>query len=116
MSRFLRTVIRIILVVFGLAVILIAVVFVTVSISPKPFAWYVRKQFGTGIGVATVLPANYGELSQKVRAEKDIKYPSRFRSNRLDLFSPKDAAGPLPTILWTHGGGFVGGDKAGIET
>jgi acetyl esterase/lipase len=76
----------------------------------------VRRQFGTGIGVNTVTPANYHELSEKVRVEKDIEYPSRFKSNRLDVFSPKDAAGPLATILWIHGGGFVGGDKAGIAT
>jgi acetyl esterase/lipase len=116
MSRFLRTIIKIILAVFGLAVILIAGVFVAVNVSPKPFAWYVRQQFGTGVGVESVTPAIYQELSQNVRAEKDIEYPSRFRSNRLDVFSPKDATGPLPTILWVHGGGFVGGDKAGLET
>ncbi len=116
MSRFLRTIAKIILAVLGLAVILVAGVFVAVNVSPKPFAWYVRRQFATGVGVKPVTPAIYGELSRKVHAEKDVEYPSRFRNNRLDVFSPKDATDPLPTILWTHGGGFVGGDKAGIET
>jgi hypothetical protein len=48
--------------------------------------------------------------------EKDIEYPSRFKNNRFDTFSGKNATGRLSTILWTHGGGFVGGDKAGVET
>jgi acetyl esterase/lipase len=116
MSRFLRTIAKIILAIVGLAVILIGGMLVAVNVSPKPFAWYVQRQFSTGIGVEPVTPAIYRELSQNVRAEKDIEYPSRFKNNRLDVFSPKDASGPLPTILWTHGGGFVGGDKAGIET
>jgi len=114
MSRFLRTSIKIIFAVLSLAVILIAGACIVVSVSPKPFAWYMRQRFGTGVGVNTVTPPSYQELSEKVRVEKDIEYPSQFRGNRLDVFSAKGATGPLPTILWTHGGGFVGGDKAGI--
>ena len=108
---------RIILAVTGLAVILIVGVLVAVNVSPKPFALYAQRQFAKGAAVLSLVkPVIYHELSQTVRAEKDIEYPSRFKNNRLDIFSPKDASGPLPTILWTHGGGFVGGDKADIET
>jgi acetyl esterase/lipase len=114
MNRLLRIIVKIILAVFGVAVILIAGVFVAVNVSPKPFAWYVRTQFDPA--GEPVTPTIYHELSQKVRVEKDIEYPSRFRNNRLDVFRPADATGPLPTIIWVHGGGFVGGDKAGIET
>jgi acetyl esterase/lipase len=116
MSRLFRTVVRIIFAVLGLAVIVIGGVFVAVNVSPIPFAWYVRKEFGTGVGVEPVTPAIYRELSQKIRVEKDIEYPSQLSRNRLDVFSPKDVTGPHPTILWPHGGGFVGGDKAGLET
>jgi acetyl esterase/lipase len=116
MNRILRTTAKIILLALSLTVILITGVLIAVNLSPKPFAWYVRQQFSGGVGVRPVMPANYRELSQKVRIEKDIEYPSRFKDNRLDVFGPKDGTGPLPTILWTHGGGFVGGDKAGIET
>jgi hypothetical protein len=77
MSRFLRTIAKIILAVFGLAVILIGGVLVAVNVSPKPFAWYVQRQFAGGVGVEPVTPTIYHELSQNVHAEKDIDYPSQ---------------------------------------
>lgn len=98
-----------------LSVIMIASVAVAVNVSPKPFASLVRRQFSGGVG-GNIKPAIYQELSPKVQIKRDIEYPSRFKSNRLDVFSPKDASAPLPTVIWTHGGGFVGGDKADIET
>ena len=110
MSRIRKTIAKRIVTLFGLTVLLIGGVIVAVNVSPRPFALFVRRQFAEGIGVKPVTPAIYLELSQKVRAERDIEYPSRFKSNQLDIFSPKDSLGPFPTILWTHGGGFVGGD------
>jgi alpha-L-fucosidase 2 len=32
-------------------------------------------------------------------------------SLKLDVYTPKEARGPYPTVLWVHGGGFVSGDK-----
>ncbi len=107
---------KIIFAVIGLTGLLVAGLLLAVNVSPIPFASYVRRQFAEGVGVKLVTPAIYHELSQKVRAGQEIEYTSRFRSNQLDLFSPRDATGPLPTIIWIHGGGFVGGDKAGIRT
>ncbi len=54
MSRLSRTIARFTFAVPGLAVILIAGVFLAVNVSPKPFASYVRKQFGKGVGVEPV--------------------------------------------------------------
>ncbi|MCB1022544.1 MAG: alpha/beta hydrolase, partial [Acidobacteria bacterium] len=31
--------------------------------------------------------------------------------NRLDLYLPRDHEGPFPTLVYTHGGGWVGGTK-----
>jgi len=114
--RLFGSVAKIVLIVVTLGVVAVVIAVVAVHVSPKPFASYVRNRFSTGVGVTAVTPAIYRERSPRVRAEKDIEYPSRFGANRLDVFSPADASGPLPTILWVHGGGFVGGDKAGIET
>ena len=33
--------------------------------------------------------------------------------NRLDLYLPEKAAGPLPLVVWVHGGGWQGGSKEG---
>jgi acetyl esterase/lipase len=30
---------------------------------------------------------------------------------RFDVYTPHGASSPLPTLVWTHGGAFVGGSK-----
>lgn len=99
-----------------LAVLAAAAVIVAVNVSPRPVAWMTNYMFSGGVGEVPVNLSIYQELSSKVKAEKEIEYPSKYGSNRLDVFSPKDASGRLPTILWVHGGGFVGGDKSDIDT
>ena len=32
---------------------------------------------------------------------------------KLDVFQPLNASGPTPTLIYIHGGGWVGGDKNG---
>ncbi len=98
----------------GVIVLLIAAVVIAVNTSPRPVAWLTNWQFSDGIGDPNVFPPVYHELSEKVKIEKDIEYPSKFTSNRLDIYSPIDDNGPVPTILWIHGGGYVGGDKSDI--
>jgi acetyl esterase/lipase len=111
-----KFVITIILGLLAFAVLLVAGVAVAVNVSPRPFAWFIRRQFSGGIGPNAVTPAVYDELRQKVRAERDVQYPSKLVNNQLDVFSPKDLSNSLATIIWTHGGAFVGGDKDDIVT
>jgi acetyl esterase/lipase len=113
MGRVPRIMIKIILGVVALVVLLVVGSIVAVNVSPRPFVWYLLNQDS---GFSQVTPGIYHELSQNVRAEKDIEYPSRFKNNQLDVFSPKDATSPLPTILWIHGGAWIGGDKAEYAT
>lgn len=48
-----------------------------------------------------------------VRALRDLEYlPDGHERNRLDLYLPDAATRPFPVIVWVHGGGWVGGDKA----
>jgi acetyl esterase/lipase len=76
--------------------------------SPRPAALLVRRVFAAGgrmtaaglarhapAGVASILDERYGD-------EPDML---------LDLHRPASALGPLPLVLWVHGGGFVGGSK-----
>ncbi|MGA2074362.1 MAG: alpha/beta hydrolase [Terriglobia bacterium] len=113
MNRLTGIIVRIVLAVVALAVLLAVGLIVALSVSPRSFAWLLRKDFAA-VGVNQVTPPIYYELRQKVRAEKDIEYPSQFKSNRLDVFIPKNATGPAATLFWVHGGGFVAGDKADI--
>jgi acetyl esterase len=41
----------------------------------------------------------------------DIRYRSGDKDAKLDVYFPKATRGVLPTIVWTHGGGFVSGSK-----
>jgi len=116
MGQVSRILVKVTLAVAALALLLVVGLMVVVNVSPRLFVWYVNRQFANGVGVTQVTPAIYAELSQDVRVQKDFDYPSRLKDNRLDVFSPKDATGPVPTILWIHSGGYVGGDKAGLET
>lgn len=51
------------------------------------------------------------ESSSGVVVVRDLHYAPHQR-NRLDVFAPQvRAAGPLPVLLFVHGGGYVGGDK-----
>ena len=48
-----------------------------------------------------------------VQVVRDLDYVlGGHERNRLDLYRPERAAGPLPVIVWVHGGGWTNGDKA----
>ncbi|HUT34801.1 MAG TPA: alpha/beta hydrolase [Phycisphaerae bacterium] len=54
---------------------------------------------------AIVLPAG-------VEAMFDVEYAKvADKGLRLDLYRPKDANGPLPLVVWIHGGAWVAGSK-----
>lgn len=50
-----------------------------------------------------------------VRRWDDLVYGPDPRWNRLDVYRPRDAEGPLPVIVSVHGGGWVYGDKEGYQ-
>jgi len=50
-----------------------------------------------------------------IRLFRDLTYGTDAR-HRLDLFVPEGAEGPLPILLFIHGGGFVRGDKRVPDT
>lgn len=49
-----------------------------------------------------------------VRVLRDLAYVADgHERQRLDLYLPEKAEGPLPLIIWVHGGAWKGGSKAG---
>jgi acetyl esterase/lipase len=81
---------------------------ISLLFSQRPAALLVRRVFAAGgartaqslarhapAGVSAVVDERYGD-------EPDML---------LDVYRPAAASGPLPLVLWVHGGGFVGGAK-----
>jgi acetyl esterase/lipase len=52
------------------------------------------------------------KLPQGTAEHKDLRYGDHKERNTLDLFVPR-SDGPLPLIIWVHGGAWQGGSKAG---
>lgn len=80
-------------------------------VSPRPIAWAIRRLFAkNGAQLAAALQAG---APPDVVAVIDEPYGDQ-RRERLDVYTPAAttrAGGRLPTVVWTHGGGFVGGSK-----
>ncbi len=51
-------------------------------------------------------------LPDTVKVGRDIEYAQVGRQSlRLDIYSPKEPVGKLPTVVWIHGGSWNSGDK-----
>lgn len=83
-------------------------------VSPWPAAMLIRALFKrdarrTAAEMARHVPAG------GLRETLDIAYADEGRRTRLDVFSPARSAGPLPTVVWIHGGAWISGDKADVR-
>ncbi|TYP74588.1 alpha/beta hydrolase [Paenibacillus methanolicus] len=93
----------------GLAILGSLVIRTVLQRSPMPLVRWLRSQPDPGCAKHPESAA----IRKRVAAHKDIRYPSAYNSNEVDVYYPKDAREKLPTILWVHGGSFVAGDKSG---
>jgi acetyl esterase/lipase len=79
---------------------------------PWPFAFVLRRAYALG-GARTA-----ARLAPHVPAGVDAVFDERYGGSpdaRLDVYFPAGAEGALPTVVWVHGGGFVGGRKEELE-
>ncbi len=59
----------------------------------------------------SILPAR---VPEGTKAHRDLAYVENGdERHKLDLFVPEKANGPLPLIIWVHGGGWQNGSKEG---
>ena len=92
-----------------LAVLAAAAAFV---FSPLPAAKLMRRLFENPELSA---PDSLKDAQAGTFVFRDLRYRSEYEDSTLDLYVPRQSRGPLPVILWVHGGAFVGGDKSDVR-
>ena len=50
-----------------------------------------------------------------IDAKLDVPYGDGGIDTTLDVFSPEGTAGPLPTVVWIHGGAWISGHKEDVN-
>lgn len=101
---------------FGLVVVTVF------AVSPWPGALIVREVFQENAQKVAAIMAPYAPGG--VIAELDLQYAeastqphvSASEFTELDVFYPEGTAEPLGTVIWTHGGAWVSGNKANDRT
>jgi acetyl esterase/lipase len=59
-------------------------------------------------------PAQPPKLPEGVKVLRDLEYvPGGHERQKLDLYLPEKADGPLPVVVWVHGGAWRAGNKNG---
>jgi acetyl esterase/lipase len=104
---------RFVLVAVGAVALVGAGLFAWYKLSPWPSVLMIRYAFDEGAqrakaSIAPHVPA------RGVAARYGLAYLSGEPAAKLDLFVPEHAAGPLPVVVWVHGGGFIGGTRSDL--
>ncbi|MDR2842654.1 MAG: alpha/beta hydrolase, partial [Spirochaetaceae bacterium] len=95
-----------------IAGVIIAGIALLTILSPYPLVWLVRLLFMLN---PYTMPADYAALKDNVEIIRNIDYHSRYPKGYLDIIRPKNTNGSEKLIFYTHGGGFIEGDKTDVE-
>jgi acetyl esterase/lipase len=104
---------KLVLWVAGVAVVVAAGVYAAFQLSPWPSVWLIRSAFDQGAAQASTSIA--GLVPADIAVQRGLNYAPGDRDALLDLYTPPDAPGPLPAVLWVHGGGFISGSRADLS-
>lgn len=99
--------------VLGAVVLIGAGLFAWYKLSPWPSVLMIRYAFDEGAQQAKASVAPH--IPEGVTARYGLAYLPGESAAKLDLFMPKNAAGPLPAVVWVHGGGFIAGTRADLS-
>lgn len=99
--------------VFSALVVVSVVVF---NVSPWPSALIIRQVFQDGAKKTAAIMAPYAPTSGVESIYNvqygDDKFVTKSTFTELDVFYPTGTTKPLGTVIWTHGGAWVSGNKS----
>ncbi|WP_341947664.1 alpha/beta hydrolase [Microbacterium sp. LWH11-1.2] len=98
----------------GVIIAVVAVVAIIGSISPWPSAMIIRAVFTKG-GDATAAEMDKHVPDTKLTETLDVSYGDAGADTTMDVFRPASADGPLPTVVWIHGGAWISGAKENVD-
>lgn len=100
----------------GLLIIVAVVVIVAVvsALSPWPSAMLIRAVFEKG-GAETAAEMDGHVPDVDLTETLDVSYGDAGADTTMDVFAPASATGPLPTVVWIHGGAWISGEKENVD-
>jgi acetyl esterase len=102
-----------VLAIIGAVIVIAACVYAAFQLSPWPSALLIRHAFAEN---AAEVAASIEPLVPKdISAQRALSYAPDDPDALFDVFMPAGAQGPLPAVIWVHGGGFIGGSRTDIS-
>jgi acetyl esterase/lipase len=98
----------------GIIVAVVAVVALIGALTPWPSAMVIRAVFTKG-GDDTAAEMDRHVPDTKLSVQKDVAYGDDGADTTMDVFRPASATGPLPTVVWIHGGAWISGAKENVD-
>jgi acetyl esterase/lipase len=98
----------------GILVAVVLVVMAVSSLTPWPSAMAIRAVFTQG-GDATAKEMEGHVPDTALTETLDVAYADEGADTTMDVFTPASTDGPLPTIVWIHGGAWVSGSKENVD-
>jgi len=98
----------------GIVLCLAIAIVIAFRVSPWPGALVIRYVFNKG-GHKTLVAMQKALPSYPVTVTKDVAYRQNDKDARLDVYVPnnvRNTTSELPAIVWTHGGGWLSGNKS----
>jgi len=83
------------------------------TLSPWPATLLIRALFDKD-AVATVDEMEKYATGVALTESLNEQYGDSATTNSLDVYSPAGSSGPLTTVVWTHGGAWISGDKSNV--
>jgi acetyl esterase/lipase len=97
-----------------IVIAVVALVAIMGSITPWPSAMIIRTVFTKG-GADTAAEMDRHVSDTKLTEKLDVAYGDDGADTTMDVFRPASATGPLPTVVWIHGGAWISGSKEDVD-